>query len=214
MFIFEIIMGIEDKIKQALSQHVPEAAVIYCLDLWKKIPFHFYITKSRGSKLGDFRYRSDKKFQTITINYDLNIYQFLITYLHEFAHHLTFSQFEGKIKPHGVEWKRNFQKILQPMLKEEVFPIDILIPLRRYALNPLASTLSDPFLAREVNKYNKGVSENPQTPLFQIPIGAQFLLSGRKFQKETPRRTRVICVEIATGKKYLISSHAEVTAID
>ncbi len=207
-------MGIDEKIHKALSQHVPKNAVDYCWALWKESPFHFFITKSRQSKLGDFRFRSDKKIQTITINHDLNPYQFLITYLHEIAHYQTYVQFGAKVKPHGAEWKKTFQNILAPVLTESIFPIDLLIPLKRYAINPLASTMTDPFLAREVSKYNESDSEIEKIFLFQLAPGSVFSIRGRKFQKESMRRTRAVCLELSTGKKYLISSHAQVETVN
>jgi hypothetical protein len=203
-------MDLDQKIFTALTKYVPEGAAAYCWNLWKEKPFHFFITKSRQTKLGDFRYRMDKKIQTITINHDLNIYQFLITYIHEVAHYRTYEKFGAKVKPHGLEWKKTFQSLLTPVLNEQVLPIDLLIPLRRYVKNPLASTMSDPFLAREVVKYNKKGDALNKTFLFQLASGTPFVFRGRKFQKEEMRRTRVLCLEIHTGKKYLISSHAEV----
>jgi len=204
------IMEIDEKVHKALSKHVPERAVDYSWVLWKESPFHFYITKSRQSKLGDFRFRSDKKFQTITINHDLNPYQFLITYLHEVAHYRTYVKFGLKVKPHGPEWKKTFHNILLPVLNDTIFPKDILIPLKRYAVHPLASTMADPFLAREISKYNKSNPEMEKIFLFQLASGSVFSIRGRRFQKESMRRTRAVCMELATGKKYLISSSAQV----
>jgi hypothetical protein len=49
--------------------------------------------------------------------------------------------------------------------------------------------------------------------LADITPGEVFELQGRKFQKELTRRTRVLCQEVHTGKKYLISAHAEVKKV-
>lgn len=203
-------MTTEQKIFQALEKHVPPNAVQYCWDQWQEDPFNFYITKSRSSKLGDFRFRRDRAVQTITINNDLNLYQFLITFLHEVAHHTAYKKYGIGIKPHGVEWKKTFQQILSPMLSDLVFPIDILIPLRRYLLNPKASTGADLFLNKEVKKYNQKTEGNQGVLLCDLRLGDMFLLKGRRFQKEATRRTRVLCLEVTSGKKYLISAHAEI----
>ena len=179
-------------------------------DLWHEDPFHFAVTKSRSSKLGDFRYRPDRKMQQITVNHDLNPYQFLITYVHEVAHHRAFKQYGRAIKPHGFEWKNTFQKLMSPLLTDLVFPKDVLLPLKRYLVNPKASTGADIFLSKEVRKYDLQGAKQEVTYLSDIKIGDHFMLRGRQFQKESLRRTRSLCLEVNTGRKYLISSNAEV----
>jgi len=207
-------MSTAQKIFNSLNLHLPENSVQYCWDLWNEDPFNFLITRSRSSKLGDFRYRKDRPVQTITINSDLNAFQFLITYVHEVAHHRAFKKHGIGIKPHGKEWKKTFQEIISPMLSDLVFPIDILIPLRRHMQNPKASTGADLFLSKEIKKYNTQNENTGNSLLNDVKLGAIFELKGRKFKKETLRRTRVLCIEIPSGKKYLISAHAEVTKID
>lgn len=202
------------KIFKFLKIHLPENSVQYCWDLWNEDPFNFLITKSRSTKLGDFRYRKDRTIQTITINSDLNAFQFLITYLHEVAHHRVFKNYGTGKKPHGLEWKRTFQETISPMLSDLVFPIDILIPLKRHMQNPKACTGADLFLIREIKKYNIQKQEPGHSLLTDVKLGSFFELKGRKFQKETVRRTKVLCIEIPSGKKYLISTHAEVRKLE
>lgn len=203
-------MNVKKEIFQMLQKQVPENAAQYCFDLWMEDPFHFIISKTRSTKLGDFRFRSDRKIQTITINYDLNPYQFLITYIHEVAHYRAFKKWGLGIKPHGVHWKNAFRSLMTPMLSDLVFPRDVLIPLKRHMVNPKASSGADLFLNREVRKYDKGNGESHTVYLNDLKIGEEFLLKGRKFKKENTRRTRVLCLEMDSGKKYLISAHAEI----
>jgi hypothetical protein len=193
-----------------IKNRVPDNAVQYCWDLWHEDPFQFILARSRSSKLGDFRYRRDRKIQQITINHDLNRYQFLITYIHEVAHYRAFKIHGLQIKPHGIEWKKTFQKLMAPMLSDLVFPKDILLPLKRYLTNPKASTGTDLFLSREVRKYDLKEPDKEVIYLSQIKPGEEFSLRGRQFKKETTRRTRILCLELTTGKKYLISGNAEV----
>jgi hypothetical protein len=203
-------MNVKEEIYQLLQRQVPENAAQYCFDLWLEDPFHFIISKTRATKLGDFRFRSDRKIQTITINYDLNPYQFLITYIHEVAHYRAFKQFGIGIKPHGTHWKNTFRSLMIPMLSDLVFPRDILIPLKRHLINPKASSGADLFLSKEMRKYDQGKSDNPALYLNDLKIGEEFVLKGRKFKKQSTRRTRVLCLEVDSGKKYLISTHAEI----
>jgi len=201
------------KFLDAFRKHVPPSAAEYCFQLWKDVPFNFYITKTRQTKLGDFRYRRDQKIQTITINHDLNPFQFLITYVHEVAHYRAFEKFGLNIKPHGQEWKTQFQLLISPLLVDDTFPKDILIPLRRHMVNPKASSGADLFLSKSLKKYQTNISLEISL-LADLTPGAFFELQGRAFKKELTRRTRVLCQEVDTGKKYLISAHAEVKKID
>jgi len=198
------------RIIDVLKQRVPADAVQYCWDLWHEDPFHFSLTRSRKSKLGDFRYRADRKVQQVTLNHDLNPYQFLITYIHEVAHYRAFKTYGPNIKPHGPEWKRTFQSLMSPVLSDLVFPKDILLPLKRYLINPKASTAADLFLVREIRKYDPQCMDKKVIYLSEIKPGADFTLRGRQFRKEATRRTRIVCLELASGRKYLISANAEV----
>ncbi|MCH7410266.1 SprT-like domain-containing protein [Belliella sp. DSM 111904] len=206
-------MNRDPRFLQAFKKHLPEKAVSYCLSLWEETPFSFHITQERTSKLGDFRYRSNQKIQTITINHNLNPYQFLITYIHEVAHLRAFSTYGLKIKPHGIEWKRSFQKLLSPLLTSDVFPIEILIPLRRYMINPKASSGADTWLMIEIKKFDKKSKIENGLYLNQVKTGSKFELRGRVFEKLELRRTRVLCLELISGRKFLISNHAEVKPV-
>lgn len=197
-------------LEEILSKHLPPAAIPYCVTIWKDKPFHFKITSSRKTKLGDFRYRKDQKFQTITLNADLNQFQFLLTFIHEVAHLHAFKKFGFSINPHGREWKSTFQQMMFPFLKEDFFPLDILIPLKKHMRNPKASSAADLFLMKEMSKYDLNNKMIDQVFLSDLKPGTQFIISGRKFEKAETRRTRVVCVEITSGKKFLIALMAKV----
>lgn len=195
-----------------IQGRVPDTALDYCFSLWEHKPFHFVISRSRSSKLGDFRFRRDQPLQKITINHDLNPYQFLITYIHEVAHHRVYAAHSIRCMPHGLEWKRTFQELMFPMIDDKtVFPVDILIPLRRHMLNPKASSGADLFLMKELRKYDTQDPDRLKTLLSDVKLGEKFELKQRVFQKLESRRTRVLCMEVATGKRFLISGHAAVT---
>lgn len=200
-----------DQLSQIFKTHLPPTAFSYCLDLWLKIPFSFKVQKPRTTKLGDFRYRKDRKIQTITINSDLNRYQFLLTYIHEVAHLHTYEEYGPAHLPHGNEWKRKFQHLLTPILNDSVFPKDLLIPLRHHMKNPAASSSRDLFLMKEMSKYDLPTTQNSeQVFLSDLLPGKEFLLSGRKFKKGITRRTRILCEEVDSGRKFLVSRLAKV----
>ena len=103
--------------------------------------FTLKIVNQRQTKHGDFRKLANGKFQ-ITVNNNLNKHQFLLTLVHEIAHHITHQKF-GRVKPHGKEWKTVFQHLMLPFLKPEIYPTKILSHLAHYLKNPKASTDSD-----------------------------------------------------------------------
>ena len=204
-------MNTSGKLKEILEIHLPKSALSYCIALWTETPFSFSVKKPRASKLGDFRYRKDQKIQTITINADLNPYQFLLTYIHEVSHLRTFQKFGIHHSPHGKEWKKSFQDLMLPLLSDSVFPKDILIPLKRHMRNPAASSSRDLFLMKEMSKYDAYANQSAPYFLSDLAPGSIFQVAGRKFKKGETRRTRVLCEEINSGKKYLISRLAKVT---
>jgi hypothetical protein len=207
-------MNSREKLSLIFEEHLPKTAVSYCLSLWDKDPFNFIVARTRKSKLGDFRYRMDRKIQTITINAELNPYQFLLTYIHEVAHHHAFLKFGISINPHGSEWKATFQELLFVILKEDIFPIDILIPLRQHMRNPKASSSSDLFLMKEMSKYDLKKVKSEGLFLSDLKPGNRFLLSGREFEKGETRRTRVLCLEVKSGRQFLIAQLAKVQTLE
>ncbi len=202
--------------KKSFAGKVPESALDYCYRVWQQDPFQLTLTGNRITKLGDYSFVKGRLYQRISINQNLSVYQFLITYLHEVAHHRVFSQFGMGKKPHGIEWKRAFQELMMPMLTERVFPMDVLIPLRRHMVNPKASTSSDFFLIKELKKYDPSEIGNEETLVFlrDIRVGSAFEIKSRVFKKLETRRTKVLCQELSNGKRFLISSHAEVLLVE
>lgn len=187
------------------QQYLPEQAVNYCTQLWVQHGFYLNIKQKRATKLGDYRYDSKDKSHSISVNADLNPYSFLITYLHEVAHLTTQVAFGNKAQPHGEEWKNEFKKIAFPMVNPDVFPNQIIIALQRYFKNPKASSCSDPALMKALKIFDK---DNSTTMLSDVKQGNIFDFNGRTFKKETKQRTRVMCLEMSTGRKYLISTAA------
>ncbi len=199
-----------EKLSEILTKHLPNSAVDYCIKLWQQEPFSFRTTASRKSKLGDFRYRRDRTHQIITLNGDLNPYQFLLTYVHEVAHLHAFLHFGIDIPPHGKEWKTTFQQLMVPLFSMSSFPIDLSIPLRKHMKNPKASSAADLFLMKEMSKYDLHTETKEEVFLSDLGSGKRFLLSGREFEKGETRRTRVICLEVKSGKRFLVAQLAKV----
>ena len=195
-----------EKMTTVLEAHVPATAVNYCLGLWKRNPFDFSLRRSRVTKIGDFTFRRGQS-PRITVNKDLHPYLFLITYIHEVAHlevHLNRNHREA----HGNEWKKAFQKSIEPMMNDEIFPSDLLVELKRHMADPMATTFSDPILSKLLRSYD--YPSSTKTLLSDIPEGSIFEIRGRWFKKGLKRRTRVLCQEMKTNKKYLVPVDAPI----
>ena len=190
---------------EIFQQYLPANAVNYCIELWTKYGFHLNIKQKRATKLGDYRYDLRDKSHTISVNADLNPYSFLITYLHEVAHLVTQITFGSKVDPHGIEWKNEFKKIAIPMVEPDIFPNEIILALQRYFKNPKASSCSDPVLMKALHLFD---IDKSSVMLGEVLHGKLFEFSGRMFKKESIQRTRVMCLEMNTGRKYLISKAA------
>ena len=201
----------ENNLYQLLKNHLPENAVHYAYDLWAVHGFTFKVTNKRKSKYGDYRFDPSLNTHTITVNGDLNPYAFLVTYIHEVAHLVVYQTKRKKLAPHGKEWKRSFQLLMAPMLSNLVFPENILLPLRRYMMNPKATSSSDPRLSIALRSYDDNVG---LIALGEVKPGETFKFNSRLFQKESKRRTRIVCLEVKSGRKYLISQVAMVERLE
>lgn len=190
---------------------MPENAVHYCLDLWSSKPFHFKVTRKRNSKLGDYRYNPVDRSHAISVNHDLNKYSFLITYVHEVAHLLTTERNGRKASPHGSAWQANFRELMEPVLSDLVFPSDILTLLKKHMRKPKASTYSDARLLHALRTYDEHPSD--LIPLAQLDEGDIFEFNNMMYQKIQLRRTRVLCQQSGTSRKYLISKMALVRCL-
>lgn len=169
--------------------------------------FEFKIKKARQTKLGDYRFNPQTNKHTITVNNDLNPFAFLVTYLHEVAHLIAFKQYGRRIQPHGKEWKNCFKEVAEPMLLPDVFHESVLLALKRYFRNPKASSCSDPVLYQILKQFDE---PSDKLLLKEIPIGSMFQFNQKVFVKLEKKRTRSVCQEVTSKRKYLISDLAEV----
>lgn len=190
----------------------------YCRQLWQQYAFQFQITRPRRTRLGDFRVLPNQQTQ-ITVNANLNSYAFLITYVHEVAHADVYAQHKAQRrrqdKPHGTKWQMAFQRLMQPLLTEAVFPATVLQPLCQYLVKPAATTYAHPMLMLALRQLDLTAitdEKSNQVLLRDVLEGNRFQFAKKTFIRGTLRRTRVVCKEISSGKSYAILAHAWVEA--
>lgn len=102
------------------------------------------------------------------------------------------------------------------MLNSEVFPPELLAALQRHMVNPKASTYSDSELTQILRNQDPHASR--MTLLSELPEGSTFDLNGRWFKKGKLQRTRVLCVEVKSRRKFLVPAdvpvgHAQLTLL-
>lgn len=200
-----------DKIN-ILDQYLPSGvapAIARWIDLYQ---CQFKISRSRTTKLGDYRPPYGGLGHRISVNYNLNSYAFLVTTVHEFAHLITWNEYKRKAKPHGKEWKSNFKRMMVPFLESAVFPEDIRKAIAIHLENPSASSCADLSLFRAMQRYDDKpagfvrVEELTANSLFTLK-------NGRAFRKQGLVRKRYRCVELKTGMIYLFNPLTEVEAV-
>lgn len=192
-----------------LEKYIPFHSINRVQYLIEQNNFSLKIVNERKTKHGDFRKLNNGKYQ-ITINNNLNKYQFLLTLVLEIAHHITHQKF-GRVKPHGREWKTVFQRLMIPFLDPNIYPKEILPYLANYLKNPKASTDSDPELSFALSdrKLKKG-----NEYLFKMPIGESFIYRKKIYKKGKLRRTRFECLEIKNNAIYLFHKNTEIELIN
>lgn len=201
----------KERIRKSLTKYIPEEFVPYVVDLMFSQNLSFTISKPRKTKHGDYRAPYDGKPHRISVNGDLNPYAFLITTIHEFAHLTTYEKYGRSVKPHGVEWKDEFRRLLIPILEKKTLPKEIERALLRSINNLKASSCTDVHLYRALKSHDD--MDDSLILLEELSNNSYFRLNDRVFQRGILRRTRYLCKEIDTGRKYLVSRLAEVEPV-
>lgn len=206
-------MPFEEHPMQALAAFLPEGSFEEVVAFLHHYKVHLTVTKKRKTVLGDYRHAFRGQNHRITVNSNLNPYEFLITLLHELAHLLTFEQYGNRVEAHGKEWKANYSMLLRKFIEKKIFPADIEKALQQSVINPAATANGEVALILVLRKYDAKkrdgychVAELPMRSLFQTD-------DGKIFRKEEKRRSRYTCTEIKTGLKYSFSPVYEVRMI-
>ncbi|WP_341221769.1 SprT-like domain-containing protein [Polaribacter atrinae] len=187
------------------QNYVPLKAIPFIEFLINEHSFTLKIVNQRETKHGDFRQLQDGRFQ-ITVNNNLNKYQFLLTLVHEIAHHVTHQKF-GRVQPHGKEWKMVFQHLMLPFLSPEIYPMEMLPFLARYFKNPKASTDADADLSLALRG---NTAETGKHFIFDIPFGSLFVFKNTIYKRGNKRRTRFECMNMNNKKVYLFNQNVEI----
>lgn len=197
----------------ALAHYLPEGAFEPVVQLIHQYKVHLTVTRARKSVLGDYRHPFMGSNHKITVNGNLNKYEFLITLLHELAHLLCFEQFKNRVEAHGKEWKQIYGNLLGGFIDLNLFPLDITKSLKKTLLNPAATANGETALLLVLRQYNK-VNASGAVVLANLPDGTLFTAEkGAVFKKIKLRRKRIECLQVTTGNIYLFSALTEVQVV-
>ncbi|MBW6491419.1 MAG: SprT-like domain-containing protein [Lentimicrobium sp.] len=198
-------------LKQALEEYLPEGCTGMVLDWFASHRVTLRITKSRRTKLGDFRNRGPLVIPVISVNHDLNPYSFLVTLLHEMAHAEIHLNQKKRIQPHGKEWKLTYQRIANPFLTLEKLDPGFKKVFELYLKNPSASSMAHLPLARMLRSFDKKsdiflIGDIPENSYFALP-------DGRVFRKGGLLRKRFRCECLNNKRVYLFNPMAEISPL-
>ncbi len=199
-------------LKEALEDHLPQGCAAPITDWFGSRRVNFNITRSRRSKLGDFRGSIHPEIPAISVNHDLNPYSFLVTLLHEMAHADVFLSSKKRLQPHGIEWKSTYRKLATPFLSIQGLDSRFTTTFEQYLQNPSASSGADMSLALVLKSFDQPsdltlITDIPENTFFALP-------NGRIFKKGVQLRKRFRCECLNNKRIYLFSPLAEITPLD
>ncbi len=189
-----------------LSRFLPFGSEHQILDLIQKYKVHFSVSKPRKTKLGDYRPPVRYTNHRITVNGDLSPIQFLITTVHEFAHLLVWIEHKNKVKPHGKEWKQQYYELFSSILDELDMDKSTEHMLRDHIIRPRASSSAD----LKLNKRLINLENDTAMRVEDIPLNTPFILGNKTLIKSKKLRTRYLCLDSKTNKKYSVHPLAEI----
>ena len=189
----------------ALWPQLPASTHGYVANLLAAHPVDVRLSRPRRTKLGDHRPPTAlRRRHRISVNDDLNPYAFLTTLLHEIAHAATWESHRARVRrvrPHGAEWKAEFERILLPVVAGRMLPDDVGAALERSMRSPAAATCSDRDLMLALARYD---AVDPGLVFVEsLAAGTVFRTDGGRLFRLGPKlRSRYRCIEQRTGMEY------------
>lgn len=190
---------------ETLRQQLPEAAWAPVLAWLQEHTVRVRVVEPRRTKLGDYWIPRGGRGARITVNNDLNPYAFLVTLVHEFAHHTTYL-LAKRAEPHGAEWRKEYQRLMRPFLSPAVLPLDVLHALEIHLRDASASSCTDRTLMRALLRHEA----EPMLVLEKLPERSLFHFNGSIYVKGPRLRKRYKCRCLNNRRIYLMDPLVEV----
>ena len=192
-----------------LSERLPEGSDPLVSDWLERIPIKILITRPRSSKLGDFRPSQRNQAARISLNSDLHPVEFIITLAHELAHAENWNLNGRRVKPHGIEWKVSFRRLLLEVLDSNILESQFVEGIKAcYFRRERIASSSCPKLRRLFDGDNEDAQK---IRIEDIPLGSVFITtSGKSLIKGERIRTRYKCMELKSRRIYTVHPMAEI----
>lgn len=205
-------MTTEERYRAILRNHLPEQAVGWVYEYLERYKVHFHITRERRSKLGDYRWPQPRHpFHEMSVNGDLPKLMFLWVFLHEAAHLETHLKYRS-VQPHGHEWQYEYVRLIAD--HRDCFPDEVRPMLDRYVARvPLQRSLGRE-IEETLRRHGSDIQGVADLCLDDLPAGSRFRLKTKPevlFESIERRRTRWLCRDVDSGRKYAVAGRAEVT---
>ncbi|MDR3272539.1 MAG: SprT-like domain-containing protein [Flavobacteriaceae bacterium] len=190
-----------------LLPYVPEKGILF-IEKWLS-PYWFYLTikNPRETKLGDYRLPLRGQPHKITVNAGMSKSLCFLTLTHEIAHLAAYDLHSREILPHGQEWKKIFSDMILKSL--DVYEEDLRKLLLKYARNPKANFYAD----RSLSEYFLRKENDNVIFVKDLEYKQPFLFKGKIYYRLEKQKTRYLCLENKTNKRYLITGSAPVQAV-
>lgn len=196
----------------ALKPYVPIGGLELCCELIMYYKLNLHIEVERKGRYGDY-HPTHGNGNRITVNHNLNPYEFLLTFIHELAHHTTYLKYGQKVDGHGKEWKEEFKQNILPFITRDVFPNDLKFALIGHMKNPKYTHSADVKLLKVLMKYD---TKKDYTTLDELKEGDLFIMPGKPkliLKKLDTLRTYTNCIAVASSRVYQVHSLAKITPI-
>ncbi len=197
-------MAYQKKDIKALENFIPANCFDDIFNYLHQYKIQLSVTPQRKSIHGNYQHNFITKENKISVNGTLNPYAFLVTLIHEIAHCICMNDYGRKVSPHGKEWQAIYAKLLLQFTAKNIFPEDIQHHLQKTIKSPKASSCADPSLEKVLAKYNKNAHTQNIEYVEDLAINDLFATpDNRIFRCLEKRRTRYLCEEVQTKKRYL-----------
>jgi len=201
------------ELKTHLIKYFPPVAVNKVAQIIESEKIQLIISKKRKTKLGDYRPpQRNIKFHRISVNYNLPIDLFLLIFLHEYAHLLTWKAHKNHAIPHGNEWKKNYINLVFQFIKSNCFKSEILDLFVENINNPVKAenTIVRFHFFSEKEKVEDGL-----VYIEKLSPKTRFLFNnGMQFQLIEKLKKRYKCLCLNNNKFYFFQPFAKVKVFD
>ncbi len=199
-------------LSEAISYHVSGNAVDHVIRLVKKYGIQLRITRQRVTKLGDFRPSQNGHPHRVSVNGNLNKYEFLLVFLHEVAHLRVYQACGKSAKPHGKEWKQAYGELIREFIDHGCFQAHLAEVLLKYSYHVKSAGVASIEAAKILRCFDDHQgSASSWKFLEELSMHGSFQTgNGRLFRKTEKLRTRYKCRCLTTNRVYLIHKEAKV----